>query len=383
MPFIDFLDVGAAIHELRADLDVAWHRVKASGCFTLGAEIQSFEAEYASYCGSRHCLGVGNGLDALRLILEGYGIGKGDEVIVPAHTFIATWMAVSATGAKPVAVDIERDTMNLDAPATEAAVSSRTQAIIAVHLYGQPADITGLRAVADRHGLKLIEDAAQAHGALYMNRRVGSLGDAAAFSFYPAKNLGALGDGGAITTDDPELTSNLIELRNYGSARKYEHSRLGTNSRLDELQAAFLSVKLKRLDVWNDRRRAIAEVYGRELQGCSDIELPLVADHTEPVWHLYVIRIEDRDLIKQKLHRYGIGTQIHYPALPACSGAYSHMLQQHCPVSERTVASVLSLPIGPHMTDSDVKRVIDAVIQATSAKGKPAVNRQASIRSAI
>jgi dTDP-4-amino-4,6-dideoxygalactose transaminase len=258
---VPFLDLKAAHAELRAELDAAYARVMDSGWFVLGDELAAFEAEFAAYCGARHCVGVGNGLDALHLILRAMQIGPGDEVIVPANTYIATWLAVSYAGAAPVPVEPDPRTFNLDPARVEAAVTPRTKAVMPVHLYGQPADVDAVREVAARHGLRVIEDAAQAQGARYRGRAAGSLADAAGFSFYPGKNLGAAGDAGAVTTDDDALAAELRRLRNYGSPAKYQHDVKGFNSRLDELQAAVLRVKLRRLDEWNARRAAVA-TYG-------------------------------------------------------------------------------------------------------------------------
>ncbi|HKR64756.1 MAG TPA: DegT/DnrJ/EryC1/StrS family aminotransferase, partial [Thermoanaerobaculia bacterium] len=290
MTAVPFLDLAAAYDELRDELDAAALRVLHSGWYILGPEVEAFEHEFASYCGARHCVGVGNGLDALQLMLTAAGIGAGDEVIVPANTYIATWLAVSRAGATPVPVEPDAATHNLDPAGVEAAITARTKAILAVHLYGQPADMTSLSAIAKRHALLLFEDAAQAHGATWHGARAGSLADAAAFSFYPGKNLGALGDAGAVTTNDAALADRVRLLRNYGSRVKYEHEVQGGNSRLDAVQAALLRVKLKRLDEWNDRRRVIARRYSSELANC-----PHVLEGADPSWHLYVITSDRRD----------------------------------------------------------------------------------------
>jgi dTDP-4-amino-4,6-dideoxygalactose transaminase len=360
---VAFLDVRAACEELREELDDAWRRVADSGWYVLGREVEAFEAEFAEYCGARHCVSVGNGLDALTLVLRGLGVGPGDEVIVPAHTFIATWLAVSAAGALPVAVDVDERTGNLDPARVEEAVTPRTAALVPVHLYGQPADMDALGAVARRHGLKVIEDAAQAHGARYQGRRAGALGDAAGFSFYPVKNLGALGDGGAVTTDDADLADRVRRLRNYGSTVKYHHDERGANSRLDELQAALLRVKLRHLDAWNARRAALAARYAAALAGVAGLSLPAVLDGAEPVWHLYVVRHGRRDALQQHLARAGVASLVHYPIPPHRSQAYrdGRWRGHDLAVAERLAQECLSLPIGPHLSPADADRVADAV----------------------
>jgi dTDP-4-amino-4,6-dideoxygalactose transaminase len=361
---VPFLDLSAPWCELRDELDAAWRRVMDSGWYILGNEVAAFEEEFAAYCGVRHCIGVGNGLDALHLILRGYGIGPGDEVIVPSNTYIATWLAVTYAGATPVPVEPDEATCNLDPARIEAALTPRTRAILPVHLFGQPADMDAIRAVAGRHGLKVVEDAAQAHGARYGGRRCGSLGDAAGFSFYPGKNLGAIGDGGAITTDDDDLAARLRMLRNYGSSKKYVNEIAGFNSRLDELQAALLRVKLSRLDQWNDRRRAVAFTYLEALAG-SGLVLPTVPGWAEPVWHLFVVRSPERDAVTAKLDRNGIGWLIHYPIPPHLQGAYRYLGhgEGSFPLSERLARESLSLPIGPHLTPEQSTEVV-AVLSA-------------------
>jgi dTDP-4-amino-4,6-dideoxygalactose transaminase len=329
-----------------------------SGWYLLGSELEAFEAEFADYCGTGHCIGVANGLDALHLIVRAYGIGPGDEVIVPSNTFIATWLAVSSTGATPVPVEPDRATHNLDPDLIEAAITSRTRAIMPVHLYGQPADMDRINAIARHHGLKVIEDSAQAQGARYKGRRTGSLGDAAGHSFYPGKNLGAFADAGGITTNDPELADRVRTLRNYGSKQKYHYETQGLNSRMDELQAAFLRVKLRILDEWNGRRSKIAARYlsGLTATGCS---LPDTPAWASPVWHLFVIRHPRRDALQATLAAAGIGTIIHYPVPPHRSQAYPGTWQ--LPLADELAATVLSLPIGPHLSEEQISRVIAAV----------------------
>ncbi len=360
---VPFLDLQAATRELQDELDVAYHRVMSSGMYVLGEEVEAFEAEFAAYCGVKHCIGVANGLDALHLILRACGIGPGDEVIVPANTYIATWLAVSNAGAKPVAVEPDPGTYNLDPGRIEAALSSRCRAILPVHLYGQPADMDAICDVASRHNLRVIEDAAQAHGARHKGTRVGSLGDAAGWSFYPSKNLGALGDAGAVTTNDDDLANRVRLLRNYGSRTKYANEIKGYNSRLDPLQAAFLRVKLRHLEEWNERRRHLVSLYQQGLAGVAGVVLPQVADEMEPVWHLFVIRHFKRDALQRHLLSQGIGTLIHYPIPPHLSPAYAEMALASgtYPITEEIARTAVSLPMGPHLTSSQVESVIEAV----------------------
>jgi dTDP-4-amino-4,6-dideoxygalactose transaminase len=360
---VPFLDLGAAYAELKVDIDAAVDRVLARGWFVLGEEVRAFEEELAAYCGVKHCVGVSNGLDALHLVLRAWGIGPGDEVIVPSNTFIATWLAVSSTGAIPVPVEPGRGSYNIDPARIGAAITARTRAIIPVHVYGQTADLDPIVAIARSHGLKVLEDAAQAHGATYHGRRAGSLGDAAAWSFYPAKNLGAMGDAGAVTTDDGQLAARIRTLANYGSTTKYVHEEKGMNCRLDELQAAVLRVKLTHLDEWNGRRRAIAARYLRELEGLA-LELPAVAEGCVPAWHLFVVQCDHRDELQRALGELGIGTLIHYPHPPFEQKAYAELAGIACPIASSQSARVLSLPIGPHLTEGQAGRVI-AAIRAT------------------
>ncbi len=307
---------------------------------------------------------MGTGLDALVLIVRGLGIGPGDEVIVPGHTFIATWLAASHAGATPVPVDIDPATANIDPGRVEAAISSRTRAIVAVHLYGQPADMDPLLALAAERGLHLIEDAAQAHGARHRGRPVGGLGDAGAFSFYPGKNLGALGDGGAVVTNDPDLATRVRLLRNYGSAARYEHDVAGFNTRLDELQAALLRVKLAKLGEWNDRRRQVAARYMDGLGSIPDLGLPEVPEFADPVWHQFVVRHARRDEVAAELGRRGVGTHIHYPIPPHRTGAYA-AVEADLPLTDRLAAEVLSLPMGPHLDPDQQAEAITAIREVT------------------
>ena len=358
MKQIPFLDLQTPHVELRSELEAAFERVLNSGWYIQGNELKLFENEFARYCEAEHCIGVGNGLDALHLILRAYDIGEGDEVIVPTNTYIATWLAASYAGATPIPVEPDERTYNIDPVRIEAAITSRTKAIIVVHLYGQPADMDAINAIAKKHNLKVIEDAAQAHGARYKGKRVGALGDAAGFSFYPGKNLGAIGDGGAVTTNDAVLAEKMRMLGNYGSKVKYHNEVKGFNSRLDELQAAFLREKLKKLDEWNDRRKVLATDYLHQLQG-GNLVLPFVPDWADPVWHLFVVRSRQRDDLQSHLQRHGIGTMIHYPIPPHLQEAYAELgyKQGDFPIAEIIHKEILSLPIFPHLHNEDVRHV--------------------------
>lgn len=365
MTRLAFLDLGAAYRELQPEIDAAVARVLASGWFIGGPEVEAFEAEFADYCGASHCVGVGNGLDALHLALRVLDVGPGDEVIVAGNSFIATVLAVSMVGATPVFVEPDAATHNLDPARVESAITERTRAILPTHLYGQPADIDALLAIARKHGVKLIEDAAQAHGARYKGRRVGAHGDLVTWSFYPSKNLGTLGDGGAVTTNDAALAARIRRLGNYGSSKRYVNEERGVNSRLDPIHAAVLRVKLARLDQWNDRRKVIAALYLEQLAGTALI-LPSVPDWADPAWHLFVVRSEQRDALAASLSGAGIDTIIHYPIPPHLQQAYANLglARGSLPVSERLADEVLSLPIGPHMTIEQVETVIAAIGRA-------------------
>lgn len=363
---VPFLDVGAQLDELRVELEAAISRVMASGHFILGPECEAFEREFSSYATVKHCIGVANGLDALTLTLRAMNIGAGKEVLVPGHTFIATWMAVTAAGATPVPIDSDKQTYNIDIHRLEAAITAKTAAIMPVHLYGEPANMTAIREIAERHRLRIIEDAAQAHGATFDGIKTGKLGDAACFSFYPAKNLGCFGDGGAVLTDDDNVAARLRKLRNYGGVAKYSHEMLGFNSRLDEIQAACLRVKLLRLDEWNDRRRTIASRYSRELAELPELTLPVTDTRSKSAWHLYVIRHPQRDRLQQLLRAMNVHTLIHYPTSPHMAPAFSNDLSSVAlSVSEELSSTVLSLPIGPHQTIAQTDAVIRAVKGAT------------------
>ncbi|MES1980896.1 MAG: DegT/DnrJ/EryC1/StrS family aminotransferase [Pseudomonadota bacterium] len=359
---IPFLDLKAAYLELQPEIDAAIKRVLDSGWYILGVEVDSFEQEYAAYCEAKHCVGVANGLDALHLALLALGVGTGDEVIVPSNTYIATWLAVSQCGATPVPVEPDAATFNIDPARMEAAITPRTKVILPVHLYGQPADMDPIMAIARKHGLKVLEDGAQAHGARYKGKRIGAHGDMVAWSFYPGKNLGAFGDGGAITTDDAEIADRIRVLRNYGSRVKYVNEERGFNSRLDPIQAAALRVKLKVLDSWNARRAAVARRYQTELANAG-LSLPFVPEWAEPAWHLYVVQHPQRDALQKKLGDAGIGTLIHYPIPPHLQEAYATMsfVKGQFPVAEHIASYCLSMPMGPHLINEDVARVIAAV----------------------
>ena len=364
---VPFLDLKPAYAELKTEIDAAVARVLASGWYIGGDEVERFEQDFAHYCGAAHCVGTGNGLDALQLTLRALGVGPGDEVILCSHGFIATNLAVSLAGAVPVLVEPDPATRTLDPERTEAAITPRTRAIMPTHLYGLPADLDPLLALAEKHGMFLIEDAAQALGAAYKGQKIGAHGDAVAWSFYPAKNLGAFGDAGAVTTNRKDLADRLRQLGNYGSRVKYVHEVQGVNSRLDPIQAAVLGVKLKHLDHWNARRAAIADRYLAALAGLP-IGLPSVPDWVLPAWHLFVITSPDRDALAGKLNADGIETMVHYPVPPHLQQAYASLGLEAgtFPIAERLADEVLSLPIGPHMADDQVDAVIEAVRKAAS-----------------
>ena len=353
---VPILDLKPACDELRAELDAAYRRVLDSGWLLLGRELEAFETEYAASVGTDHCVGVANGLEAMQLVLMALGVGPGDEVVVPSHGYIATWLAVTHTGATPVPCEPDPRTYNLDPERLEACVTPRTRAILPIHLYGQTADMERINAIAVRHGLFVLEDAAQSHGARCNGRAAGSLGHAAGVSFYPSKNLGALADAGAVTTSDAALADKIRHLRNYGSKIRYQHELLGLNSRLSELQAAFLRAKLPKLAEWNSRRVALAQLYLEQLRGVGDLVLPHVPEWASPVWHLFVVRTSRREALQRHLARHEIGTQIHYPTPPHLSRAYADAgwKRGDFPLAESLADEVLSLPIGPHVTAEQV-----------------------------
>ena len=372
---VPFLDLSAAAAELGDELDSALARVVRSGRYVLGEELERFEAAFARYVGARFCFGVANGLDALRLTLLAMGVGEHDEVIVPANTFIATWLAVSACGATPVPVEPDPRTYNIDPDAIESAITPRTRVLVPVHLYGQPAEMDAILPIARHNGLRVLDDAAQAHGARIGARRVGSIGDATAWSFYPSKNLGALGDGGAVTTDDEEVADAIHVLRNYGSRVKYLNERIGCNSRLDEIQAAILSVKLNHLDRWNQRRSKLAIRYLEGLQD-ADLTLPEVATGVEPVWYAFVVRSGHRDELRAYLSERDIETAVHYPIPPYRQQAYAgtSLPRLLLPISDLLHQQVLSLPIGPHLTNRAVDAVISAIFDFDQVSPNPATS---------
>lgn len=367
---IPFLDLGAAYRELQAEIDAAVARSLASGYYIGGPEVEAFEDEFAAYCGAAHAVGVANGLDALHLALRAMDVGPGDEVIVPSNTYIATWLAVSQCGATPVPVEPDERTFNIDPTRIEAAITPRTKVILPVHLYGQPADMDAILAIARKHGLRVLEDGAQAHGARYKGLRLGAHGDAVAWSFYPGKNLGAMGDGGAVTTNDAQLADRIRVLRNYGSRVKYVNEVQGYNSRLDPLQAAILRVKLANLDAWNARRSVIAARYQLGLADCG-LTLPHVPDWAEPAWHLYVVQHPQRDALQKALADVGVGTLIHYPIPPHLQQAYAPAGWGlgTFPLAERMADQVLSLPMGPHTNLEQANQVIAACREVKSNVG--------------
>ncbi len=362
---LPFLDLKAAYLELQSEIDAAIKRVLESGWYILGEEVEAFEQEYAAYCEAKHCVGVANGLDALHLALLAMEVGAGDEVIVPSNTYIATWLAVSQCGATPIPVEPDAVTYNIDPARIEAAITPRTKVILPVHLYGQPADMDLIFTIARKHGLKVLEDGAQAHGARYKGKRLGAHGNVVAWSFYPGKNLGAYGDGGAITTDDQVIADRIRVLRNYGSRVKYVNDVRGFNSRLDTLQAAILRVKLQHLDRWNDARRKIAAQYLVGLAGIG-LTIPFVPDWAEPVWHLFVVRSKAREQFQRQLNKAGIGTLIHYPIPPHLQGAYADLGfgKGAFPIAEKIHGEVLSLPMFPGMTLEQTNHVIVACREA-------------------
>ncbi len=358
---IKFLDLKKVNERFRGEMDAAVKRVLDSGWYLLGKEVEQFEADFAAFCGTEHCIGVANGLDALNLIIKAYGFGPGDEIIVPANTYIASILAISENGCTPVLVEPDWTTRLIDVDRIEAAVTARTKAIMVVHLYGRAVEMDKVWEIARKYNLKIIEDSAQAHGAKYKGRRCGSLGDASGFSFYPGKNLGALGDGGAVTTDDGGLAAKIRAIRNYGSDYKYHHLYKGINSRLDEIQAAFLRVKLPHLDEDNAKRRAIAERYIREIHNPL-IELPVPpADPKQHVWHVFAVTCAERDRLQKHLEENGIQTNIHYPTPPHRQGAYAELAGLSLPVSEKMHRDILSLPMAPVLTDEEVATVIATI----------------------
>jgi len=364
---IEFFQVAPYTAQMIAQIKQAANDVIDSGWYILGPHKQKFEANFAKYCNVNHAIGVGNGLEAISIALQAMDIGQGDEVIVPAHTFIATWLAVSKVGAKPVPVDVDYSTGNIAPNLIEAAITKQTKAIIPVHLYGQPCDMQPILQLAKKYNLKLIDDSAQAHGASYDNKTVGGFCDASTFSFYPAKNLGALGDGGAVTANDSELADKIKTIANYGSKQKYHHIHMGTNSRLDEMQAAILNVKLDYLDNEIKHRRQIADIYTNELANIAGLDLPQVVAGANPVWHLYTVKTDKRQALIQHLADNNIASLIHYPLTPLQQQCYADYAAQYgykatdYPVSVKIAATTLSLPIGMHLSEVDVLYVCEKV----------------------
>lgn len=365
---VPYLDLGAVSRELDGELERAVARVAASGWYLLGPELERFEAEFAAYCGTRHCVGVGSGMSAIELALLAGGVGPGDEVIVPAYTWIATWLAVSRTGARPVPVDADPTTYNIDPDLIRPAIGERTAAIVPVHLRGEPADMEAISAIAAEAELLVVEDAAQAHGARCNGKRIGGIGDAGAFSFYPTKNLGCLGDGGAVTTDDAELAERVRLLRNYGMRDRYKIETAGVNSRLAEIQAAVLRLLLPRLDDWNRTRASLADLYTEALGNQTSISLPAVPSWAEPVWHLFALNPSDRDGLARALAERGIETLVHYPLLPHQTPPYADGWPPGSfPVAERLAATTLSLPLYPQLERSTCERVAEAVLTTSAS----------------
>ncbi|MEQ9112602.1 MAG: DegT/DnrJ/EryC1/StrS family aminotransferase [Rhodospirillaceae bacterium] len=359
---IPFLELKSAYRALQSEIDEAVHRVLDSGWYILGEEVSGFEDAFAAYCGASYCVGVGNGLDALRLALTAIGVEPGDEVLVPSNTYIATWLAVTQCGAVPVPVEPCEKTHTIDSSRLRSAITPRTKAILPVHLYGHPADMDSILEVARDCGLKVLEDGAQAHGARYRGKRLGAHGDAVAWSFFPGKNLGAMGDGGAVTTNDAEIAGRIRLLGNYGSREKYVNEVLGFNSRLDPIQAAILKVKLAYLDEWNERRRDLALRYQEALSD-ADLIVSREAEWAESVWHLFVVQSPDRNLLQKHLAVSGVGTLIHYPIPPHLQDAYKDLgyFEGSFPIAEKLSREVLSLPLFPHLARTQQDVVIEEV----------------------
>lgn len=367
VPFFSFADMNRALGE--APFEV-FRRFWEQQWYILGASVTQFEHEYAAWNGTQHCIGVANGLDALHLALRALNIGPGDEVIVPSNTYIATWLAITQTGAKPVPVEPDPATFNLDPARIEAAIGPATRAIMPVHLYGRACNMSAIMVIAEKHGLYVVEDNAQAHGARHAGRLTGSFGHLNATSFYPTKNLGALGDAGALTTDDPELATRIRLLRNYGSTRKYYNDVPGYNSRLDELQAALLSMKLPFLEEWTRQRRRLADLYQSQLKDIEELVLPGASDPEAHVWHLFVVRTGQRDGLAAHLDTQGIGWMIHYPLPPHLQEAYRSLGYRRgdFPLAEQIADTCLSLPLFPGMTEEQVGMVATAIQQFFNRK---------------
>jgi len=351
---------------IKPEIDAAIQNIITNSSFVGGAEVRSFENDFAAYCEAKACVGVGNGTDALYLALRALGIGPGDEVITVAHTFIATSEAISMTGATPIFIDVLEDTMLMDPALIEPAITPQTKAIVPVHLYGQSCDMDAIMEIARKHDLKVVEDAAQAHGGRWRGQRVGSIGDAATFSFYPGKNLGAFGDAGAVVSQDEDFIEHVRMLANHGRLEKYTHKMEGVNSRLDSLQAAILRVKLQYLDEWNARRRQVADAYLEQLTQ-SGIAMPVVNANAETVWHLFVIRVTEREQLQSFLKERGIATGIHYPVPLHLQPAYEHRRSSFdLPATERAAQEVMSLPMYAELKQNEIEAVCDAVTAFTA-----------------
>jgi dTDP-4-amino-4,6-dideoxygalactose transaminase len=365
MDKIEFLDLKHYYLDNKSEYEKIFYNVMSKGRYILGEEVELFEKEFSQYLGAKYVTGVGNGLDAIVIALKSLGVGPGDEVLVPAHTFIATWLAVSSVGAIPVAVDVDSTTMNIDVTKIQSAITTKTKAIIGVHLYGRPCEVGALLDLCKKNNLYFIEDAAQAHGATYGHQKVGSVGDAGCFSFYPGKNLGAIGDGGAISTNSPLIFEKFNLLRNYGSKIKYQHEVIGTNSRLDEIQASFLRFRLKKLDSENNYRNQLASIYLDRLKGLEELILPATIEIGQQVWHLFVIRTSRRNDLQRHLAENGVQTLIHYPVPSHLSECYSHLKYKNgdFPVAESISNTALSLPMGPHLSLDDVNAVSKNILK--------------------
>ena len=357
---INFLNLHKINERFRNEIDERIKQVLDSGWYILGEQVRVFEKNFANFCGVKHCIGCANGLDALNLIIKAYGFSTGDEIIVPANTYIASILAISQNGCKPVLVEPDIDTYNINPDLIEQKITENTKAIMVVHLYGQAVEMEKIWQLAKKYNLKVIEDSAQAHGTIYKGKRAGNLGDASGFSFYPGKNLGCLGDGGCVTTNDDELAYRIRAIANYGSDYKYHHIFKGTNSRLDEIQAAVLDIKLKHLDEDNKRRREIAKFYRENIKN-PNIILPQLKEEENHVWHIFAVRVNDRDKLKKYLEDNGIETNIHYPTAPHKQECYKELEHLSCPVSEKIHKQVLSLPISPVLTRNEVMQVVEVI----------------------
>ena len=357
---IKFLDLHKINERFRNEIDERITQVLDSGWYILGEQVRVFEKNFANFCGVKHCIGCANGLDALNLIIKGFGFTDGDEIIVPANTYIASILAISQNGCKPILVEPDINTYNINPDLIEQKITDKTKAIMVVHLYGQAVEMEKIWDIAKRYNLKIIEDSAQSHGAIYKGKRAGNLGDASGFSFYPGKNLGCMGDGGCVTTSDDELAYRIRAIANYGSDYKYHHIFKGTNSRLDEIQAAVLDIKLKHLDEDNDRRREIAKFYRENIKN-PNIILPQLKEEENHVWHIFAVRINDRDRLKKYLEGNGIETNIHYPTAPHKQECYKEWHHLSFPVSEKIHKEILSLPISPVLTNEEVTKIVKVI----------------------